>query len=286
MPRRIVGIAMLFIGFSGLALAVFGVLLSRQAIENISSGIENALQLTSESLITVNETLLLTKSTLSQVEEALDTVGITALAVSSTLHDTEPLLEQITQVAARDVPDSLEALQVGLPDVAEAAGAIDDTLALLSTFQFERSVFGIPLSFDLGVDYDPSTPLDATVLELGQGLEGVPDNLRALENDLSTANENLTTIGDNVETIAIDLERINQSLAEFSPLVDDYIGLVAATNDLINQTRTDLTKQLETAELIATILFIWIGVSQIVPLYLGWELLVGNKRESMIVKGS
>lgn len=282
MPRRIIGIAMLFIGIAGIALAIFGVLLSRQAIENISSGLENALQLTSESLTTVNNTLLLTKNTLGQVEEALDTVGITALSVSSTLHDTEPLFEQVTQVAARDVPESLETLQSGLPNVAEAAGAIDDALKLLSTFQFERSVFGIPLSFDLGVDYEPDAPLDATVLQLNQGLEGVPDNLRALESDLAIANQNLTTIGDNVQTIAVDLERINQSLAEFSPLVDDYIGLVATTNDLVNETREDLAIQLETAEIVATILFVWIGLSQIVPLYLAWELISNRQRESRI----
>jgi methyl-accepting chemotaxis protein len=277
MLRKIVGVALVIIGLLGLALSLAGTVISRQIIEDFGNAADNALLLTGQSLDTVNDTLTLTKQTLGEVTAGLDTVGEAAVNLSSTLDDTQPILEQVTQVAARDVPDGLDAVQTAIPDVAQAAGAIDDTLSILNAFQVERSIFGVPIQFDLGIDYDPESPLDETVLELGQSLEGMPAGLRALEDDLTIANESLFVIGDNVLAIAEDLDRLNASVGELEPLIDEYLRLASETADLINQTRESLTQQLQTAKLIATLLFVWLGLSQIVPFYLSWELLGNDK---------
>jgi methyl-accepting chemotaxis protein len=277
MLRKIVGVALVIIGLLGLALSLAGTVISRQIIEDFGNAADNALLLTGQSLDTVNDTLTLTKQTLGEVTAGLDTVGEAAVNLSSTLDDTQPILEQVTQVAARDVPDGLDAVQTAIPDVAQAAGAIDDTLSILNAFQVERSIFGVPIQFDLGIDYDPESPLDETVLELGQSLQGMPAGLRALEDDLTIANESLFVIGDNVLAIAEDLDRLNASVGELEPLIDEYLRLAAETADLINQTRESLTQQLQTAKLIATLLFVWLGLSQIVPFYLSWELLGNDK---------
>ena len=277
MGRNIIGVFFLVVGISGLALSVAGTLISRQIINDFGKAAENALLLTGESLETINDTLILTKQTLGDVSSGLDTVGVAAVSLSNAVDDTQPIMEQVTQVAARDVPDSLESVQGAIPDIAEAAGAIDDTLRILNAFQVERSIFGVPIQFDLGIDYDPEAPLSETVLELGQSLDGMPMGLRALEDDLNSANESMLVIADNVLTIAGDLERLNASVSELEPLVDEYIGLATETTDLIRQTRASLNQQLQTAKLISTLLFVWLGLSQIVPFYLASDLLRGTK---------
>jgi methyl-accepting chemotaxis protein len=280
MYRKIVGVAFVLIGFAGLALSAAGAFMSRQIIDDLGGAAENALALISESLDTVDDTLILTKQTVGEVTEGLDTVGLAAVNLSDTINDTQPILEQVTQVAARDVPDSLETVQAAIPNVAQAAGAIDDTLKILNAFQVERSIFGVPIQFDLGIDYDPESPLSETVLELGQGLEELPVGLRALEDDLSTANESFLTIGDNVQTIAEDLERVNSSVSELEPLIDEYIRLAAESAELTRQTQAALSQQLQTAKLVTTLLFVWLGLSQLVPFYLSWELLGSHERRS------
>jgi len=272
--KRVLGVVLLLIGLLGLVISVGGLIISRQAIEEIGDGLENTLRLTAESLDNFNETLVLTRSTISQVSDSLDTVGETAINVSNTMSYTQPLMDQVTQVATKDVPDSLETVQDTIPDVAEAAGAIDDTLRVLDSFQFERQVFGIPIQFDLGIDYDPSEPLDQTVLALGQGLDGVPESLRALEGNLTVASENLGVIAQNLLVLAEDLERINSSVAGIDPMIDEYLRLTAETSDLIRQTRTDLARQIELAKLAVTALFVWIGLNQVVPIYLGLDLIL------------
>jgi methyl-accepting chemotaxis protein len=280
MYRKIVGVAFVLIGFAGLALSAAGAFMSRQIIDELGGAAENALALISESLDTVDDTLILTKQTIGEVAEGLDTVGLAAVNLSDTINDTQPILEQVTQVAARDVPNSLETVQAAIPNVAQAAGAIDDTLKILNAFQVERSIFGVPIQFDLGIDYDPESPLSETVLELGQGLEELPAGLRALEDDLSSANESFLAIGDNVQTIAEDLERVNSSVSELEPLIDEYIRLAAESADLTRQTQAALSRQLQTAKLVTTLLFVWLGLSQLVPFYLSWELLGNRERRS------
>lgn len=280
MLRKILVVAFVLVGLSGLALSVAGTLVSGQIIDDFGEAAENALLLSSQSLDTVHDTLVLTRQTLAEVTEGLDTVSVAAVNLSDTIDDTQPLLGQVTQVAARDVPDSLEALQTAIPDVAQAAGAIDDTLTILNAFQVERSIFGVPIQFDLGIDYDPESPLNETVLELGQSLDGMPAGLRALEGDLSTASDSLVVIGDNVLAIAEDLEGLNSSVRELEPLVDEYIRLATDTADLVRQTRVALSQQLQTAKLITTLLFVWLGLSQLIPFYLSWELLGSHERRS------
>lgn len=279
MGRKIIGVLFLVVGISGLALSIAGTFISRQIIDDLGDAAGNALMLTGESLETINDTLILTKQTLGDVSSGLDTVGVAAVNLSNAVDDTQPIMEQVTQVAARDVPESLESVQGAIPDIAQAAGAIDDTLRILNAFQVERSIFGVPIQFDLGIDYDPEAPLSETVLELGQSLDGMPMGLRALEDDLNSANESMLVIGDNVLTIANDLERLNASVSELEPLVDEYIRLATETADLIRQTRASLDQQLQTAKLIATLLFVWLGLSQIVPFYLASDLLRGTNDE-------
>jgi hypothetical protein len=123
-------------------------------------------------------------------------------------------------------------------------------------------------------------PLDETVLQLGQSIEGMPDELRDLKVHLDLASNNLDTIGQNIETIAIDLASLSESANEIEPLIDDYIRIVTETGDLVRQARSAISEQMEIAELIVTLLFVWIGLNQIIPLYLAADLIRGEKKQN------
>jgi methyl-accepting chemotaxis protein len=275
--KRIVGVVFLLIGILGLVISIAGFVLIRQAIDEIGAGLESTMDLTLNSLETVSETLVLTKDTVGQVGTSLDTVGQVASNVSETISVTKPALDQVTVVATEDVPSSLEQVQQALPDVAEAAGAIDSTLRLLDSFELQREIFGIPISFDLGIDYNPEESLDEAVLVLGQSLDGVPQSLRGLQVNLEAAGENLEVIGQNLDVISEDLDQMNMLVADFGPLIDDYLRLVSDTEELIRDTKGKLADQVATAKTLASAVFVWLAVFQIVPLYLAYGLLTARK---------
>lgn len=279
MFKRILGIVILLVGLFGLLVSIGGTIISRSVIGQLEESLETSLTLASDSLNTVDDTLHLTQTSVEHASASLDTLAETASNVSTTMKDTQPLIDKVTVSATQRIPDSIESIQGTLPDVAEAAGAIDDTIRVLDSFELDRRVFGIPIQFDLGIDYQPSVPLDETVLILGQSLEGVPEDLRALEADMLRTSENLGLIGGNIETISGDLDSVKQTVDEINPLLDQYIDIVNQTQELISQAQADLGDTLTMLQLAITALFVWLGLNQIVPLYIGWTLMSGDDIE-------
>lgn len=269
--KRITAIVFLLIAILGLAIAIGGIYYSGKVINDIGAGLETTMDLTLESLDTMTESLELTKNTIGQFGDSLDTVSQVAINVSQTISYTRPTVDQVTVVATQDVPASLETIQAAIPNVAEAAGVVDDTLRLLSAFKLERQVFGIPLNFDLGINYEPENPLDETLLALGDGLEGVPEELRGLQPNMEAASENLAVIGQNLDVIGQDLDQMITFVSDFEILLDEYLSLIGDTKDLVNQTKDQLSEQIGTVKLFAAAVFIWLALFQIVPLYLAYD---------------
>ena len=147
MFKRVLGIVILLVGLLGLLISIGGTIISRSVIDQLGASLETSLTLASDSLDAVDDTLHLTQTSVEQAGASLNTLAETAIIVSTTMNDTQPLLDKVTQSATQQIPDSIESIQMALPDVAEAAGAIDDTLRVLDSFELDRQVFGIPIQF-------------------------------------------------------------------------------------------------------------------------------------------
>lgn len=277
MFRRVLGIFLLAIGMIGIALSVAGVIIGRQLVDAIGTGIQSNLQLTSRSLDAVAETLLLAKTTIRDVNNGLETVGTTTTDLGRTINETRPLIDQVNRIASGDVPDSLEAVQTAIPNMVEVAGIIDDTLTTLNNFRIDESILGLSIQYDLGIDYDPDVPFDDSVSAMGESLEGLPETLRSLQIYMNVTNNNLQTISQGLNQVARDLDTINGRIAAVDPLIDEYIRIVNETQDNTRLIRAQLDQQIRMARLIITLLMVWLGLAQAAPLYLGWELLTGRR---------
>ncbi len=277
MIRRILGFIMLFIGLSGLALGIGGALVTQRLVNNVGQALDQSLRLVSDSLDTVLDTLELTRTTVGQVNDSMETVETAAVNLSQTITQTRPLLDQVNQIASTDVPDSIEAVQETIPNVAEVAGTIDATLRALNDFRIDQTILGFPIQYDLGIDYAPAVPFDESISAIGSSLDGIPDRLRTLETYLNVTDENMATISRDILLIAADLKTINSRVADVQPLLDEYTRLVTTVNDNIRQTRASLSDQLEQFKLALIIVFVWVGLTQAAPIYLGWELLRGRE---------
>jgi chromosome segregation ATPase len=283
MFQRILGIVMLLIGFSGIGLSVWGVQTGRQIVDDVGLSLETTLTLASQSLNGIEQTLLASKTTLTQLHDGLETVDASLDSLAQTLTDSRPLLAEVSQVTAVDAPNSIEAVQVAIPNMAEVAGMIDSTLTALSALQVERRVLGVPIRFDLGINYDPAVPFDQSITQLGDSLDGLPERMRGLESHLTTTSRNLAQISGNLNQMRRDLNGINDSIADVEPLLDDHIRLVVEANDLIRQTKLNIAAQTRSFKNIVTVLFVWAGLSQVAPLYLGWELVSGRRSKPLAV---
>ena len=80
-----------------------------------------------------------------------------------------------------------------------------------------------------------------------------------------------------MQTLSEDLAKIEGSVEEVGPLLDDYISIVNQINDNITQTRANVSNQLQMVKTGIIILFVWFGLNQLVPLYLGADLITDGR---------
>jgi methyl-accepting chemotaxis protein len=275
--RRLLGIVMLVIGLAGVVLSIAGANAGRRLIADMGTTLDSNLQLTVQSLETVNSTLVLTKATVRQLSQSLDTMETTASNVGTSLSDTQPMLEQIAEITSSDLAEGLETFEASLPDLIEVADTIDQTLTTLSRFRIDRTILGIPLRYDLGINYDPEVPFSQSVEEIGASIEGLPEQLRELEIYFEVANDNLGAISENMTEIAGDLAVVNDSVDDLEPLLDEFMVAITEFSDSTRQMRVTYRQQLETFQTVWTVVMVWLALTQVAPLYLGYELVTGRR---------
>lgn len=283
MFRRFLGVLMLMIGIGGIGIAVFGARLGHQFVEQVAANFEQTLKLTSDGLDTVSESLVLAKSSMTDVNAVITTAGTTADNLAETVSDTRPLLDQISTVASDQVPDSLETVQDAFPSLEQVAGVIDRTLVTLNSFRIDEQIFGLNIQYDLGIDYEPEIPFDQSVRDLGEGLEGIPESLRALDAYIDVTSSNLETVSQDIRTLADDLETVNGRLNEFDPMLDNYLLMITDINDSTRQMRAQILSEVERINKGITLAMVWLALTQIAPLYLGWELVTGRRESPAII---
>jgi outer membrane murein-binding lipoprotein Lpp len=275
--KRFLGAEMLLIGLMGLVFCVAGGIYGLRTVDHVGRGLGDGLTLASQSLDTTTETLLLAKASLGDMNESLDTVETTAIHLSQGLTETRPLLADIGQIVSRDMPASVEALQAAVEDMAQAASTIDDTLQALSDLSLEQQVAGIPLRLELNLGYAPAVSFEESVSGIGSSLERVPSQLRGFGVHIGTMDGNLDILSQDVLAMSADVDAISNRVDEVSPLLDEYIRSVAELSGWVGQAQAGLSGYLDRAKLVLIVVMVWMSLMQVAPLYLGWELVSGQR---------
>ena len=271
--RRLLGIIILLTGLVGVGIAVTGALLLPNLVDRVAASLESTLTQTSEGLELVEASLLQAKVTVQDLGTTLGTVETNMTVLGQAVSETRPFLDQVSTVAADELPQSIETLQAAIPDMAQVAGVVDDTLTTLNRFRIDEEFLGFEIKYDLGVNYDPAVPFDETVLTLGDSLDGLPGSLRSLRVYANVTNDNLEEISQGLYQIGTDLEGLNGRLSEIAPLLNDYLRLITETNDATRQLRGQMSSQLDSLKTGILFVMIWLAFAQLAPLYLGWELI-------------
>lgn len=280
MLKRLIGLIIILVAFGGLGLGAGLYIYGGQTLDSIGQEVVNIIDLTDRTLDNTREGLVNTQASLAEVNTTLDTVEDTTRDLSATIGDAEPLIDEVNQLITQEVPDSLDTVQETLPNLISVAGTIDNTLEALSNFGFDESFFGIPIQFDLGVEYDPEARFDDSVRELGETIEDIPGQLRELEDDLTTTSTNLNNLSADLSVLADDLGAINESLVEFDAVLAGYIVIIDDVKAELARLESSLPTQLELLRTGLLITAVYLALTQIAPLYLGLELMLGKRNNT------
>lgn len=280
--RRLLGLIILLTALVILGGSLYAAYAVEDALAGLGAGIRDNLAVASESLATARNTLVLSRDTFSDVNGGLGTAVQATANASRTVGDSRPLIDNVGVVVTQEVPEAVEGIQNALPNMIEVAGVIDGTLRTLSSIGIDRTInlpFGgsIPLQFDLGIDYAPAVPFDTTLRGFQASLDGLPESMRGLETDLQTTSANLTALATDLQATSDNLAVINNRVGEVLPLIDQYLALADQLSAAIDRVDADIDGQLATLRLGAIGLLVLLALSQLAPLYLGWEMLTGRR---------
>lgn len=279
MFKRLLGLIIIVVSLIAVAISVAGTLFAQNVVDGLSVGFGEVSTLAFDSFEAATDSLNLVKSTVEEVNGSLVTVEKSAVDVAKTLDDTQPLIVQVTDIVSESVPESLEALEQASPNLIQIAGSVDNTLRLLDDFQIKQTIpiINYDIDFDLGVvDYNPVQPFDESVAAITSSFDGVPEQMRSLATDLELANDNISVISGDIVAISADIQDINTQVAQVPDQIDEFIVILSELESDINTVEANFTSQLENIKLGITVFMVWIGLLQLAPLVVGWNLLTGR----------
>ncbi|MGD2077531.1 MAG: hypothetical protein PVH18_04075 [Chloroflexota bacterium] len=279
MVRRAIGVVLILVGLTGLMICYFGAKAGRAFVDEVALSADDLSKTASSSLVTIEDSLEQARQTLTSVTQTIGQVRSTSSDLAMTIDDTQPTLDEMALLVGTDIPDTISDVQETIPNIAQTAKVVDDTLRLLSRLQVEQTVplINYEISFGLGVDYNPEIPFDQAVEEVGRGLEPIAVASGNLEEDLQTAKSNMATLSQDLNVLAGNLDTLQDEVTEFRPLLDEYSTLAEDMQDGIASGRVRIDEQSMAVRRGIILAAVWLGLFQLMPLYFGLELAAGNR---------
>jgi hypothetical protein len=265
MIKRILGVIIILTAVLGLVACVGLIVVGPQTFDRVATDVDASLSAASSTLDTVSETLRLAQVTSAQMSTGLKTAELSIYSTAKTISETRPLITSTGQLLTGDLANSIDSVQATIPTLSKLADQIDKTLAVLSQAQI--------LGFGLGIEYNPDEPMGQSIDAIGKSFDGIPARLRGMTGSISTANVNLSTMSTNLVAIGVDLREINTSLAKYPDLFGKYLESAASARQRLQALQVELRNDLQLVKTGLIVFLVWLGLAQLAPLYIGFELL-------------
>lgn len=272
--RRLLGILIVSSGLLGLLLSVGGFLYGSRLIDSAENYLIGTLSGTVDSLDGAERTIVQTITLIDNTVRGLEDIEETLEQTGQTLAETEPIIVSFRTIAVDEVPESLDFATDSLSSLVNALRTIDSTLRLLSDFEVDLP--GPLPVINFGLTYDPDTPLQAPLEQVMTNLENVTLELRNLETPLYDTASNILVISDNLVNISANVEAVKQSFSDGRPVLRNLQRSVVRLRDRTEAATTTIPTYADTARLALGLALMWLALSQLTSLYIGWWLVRGQ----------
>jgi methyl-accepting chemotaxis protein len=249
MARRTAGTLLILLGALGIVLSALGVVTIWRAADDVTVAADDALSVLSDTLTDVDRSVDVASSTLEGAALAIDGLYTTTLDVSETLSSTRVTIDEMAGLTEDELPQSIESSLLALEALEETAGVIDQLLRGLQ-------IFGVG-------NYDPEIPLDQAVAEAGEGLEPVPESLRTMGAGLHETSASLEQVQDGIVLMGDYMKGIRQNAADADRALANHRRTLQDLQARVRAIRPNVGRPIRMVAWGATLLLIWIGLSQL-----------------------
>ncbi len=256
------------IGFCLCAAGIFGVWRLKTSFTNSFTETltvaANTLEVTAGALDTAADSIATVKTNVSSLHA-------TTLTVGQTINDVIPVLDAFAALMADDLPTTIESTQTSLESAQASAKLIDGMLTAINSIPFYS-----------GTIYDPEVPLHVALANVSANMASLPPSFRDISEDMSANNDNLTQLEDEIFALALSINDINTNLDEVAGIVIQYQLVVSDMSNRVTSLQTKFPIWMTSFTWGATVLFVWLGFTQLGLLTQGLELFfAGTEKDEM-----
>jgi methyl-accepting chemotaxis protein len=257
--RRRAGRAMLGVGAVGLVVATAGTVVAWRLVGHVNDATRDTLDVTVESLDSLENTLDLAEEILVSTTDSLDAVETNLDAIGSSFDTGSEVVSDLSDLSDTTGP-ALSDATATLRQLETLGSQIDTILATVASVPF-------------GPDYDPENGLGATFGRLADNIEPLPVELAETSTSLDDFETTLGTLETEVGILADTIHEVNEGLDGSEALLDGYRTNVEEAQEVANRSRDDLDQDDTMLRVLILIAGVNFAATQIVPLWIGWELL-------------
>jgi len=254
---------MMIVGCVGVIVSLVAAVVGQVVIGDIENSVDDSLVQTNNALDVVLDSINLTQTIVDTVQSGVKSIGTTLTTVTSSLDQTSAAIDSSTKFIGGSLPDALDAVSNVMPTIQSVANSIDDALRFASQAPF-------------GPNYNPAKPFDEAIGELATAIDPLPEQLRQLSQDFTGLDSSSQAISTQLGSLATEVQRLDQQLGQVSTLVDRYAKTATEARFLTAVSRTRLSTSARTARVLLVLFALVFAFGQIVPIWLGRELMRGG----------
>lgn len=261
--RRRVGAIMMGTAMVSLVITVAATVILWQLIGTINRASGETIDVTIDALESMESTVELADDVISSTSDSLTAVEDTLESVSGSFDAGSDAVADVSQLTTTAEP-TLRNAEVSLRALEDLGDEIDLVLDGLSAVPFAP-------------DYDPDAGLGTTFGRLADDLEPLPDEFAATTEGLTTFQSNLDQLQTDVDALTGTVRTLNADLADSEKLVADYRTNVVRAREVAERSQRDLDRDYTLLRFLLVVGAINFALSQLVPLWVGWELRFGER---------
>lgn len=262
--RRRAGRVMQIVGIVGVVAALVGTVAGYRFVGRFNGTVAESLDLTAQTVVTLERTITETEDVVVSVEGALSSAELALSDLVTAVGRSGDVVSQVDTIAGTVGP-SVESAVATLDDAASVGRTIDSVLGQLDALPF-------------GPNYDPDVPLGVQLERLSDDLEPVAQALGDSSEELGRFEESTADVEDSMRNLQASVARVNTELGESKSVLAEYRTAAERAAQLAADAQLDLDRDALWSKVMILIVGLAVAVGQIVPIWVGTEL-VQSARE-------
>ena len=257
------------LGFLFVLAAAAGFIFSAVGLFEVWTYQPQATQAVLDNLALFDQTLATTQNGLTVVGQVVQTTttDVASLqtateALERAIHDTNPMLDSLSGLAGKNLPDALSATQASLASAQSSALLIDNAMTVLNSIPFS------PVA-----SYKPDVPLHTALAQVSTSLDTLPPSLATISTSLANGKTNLGLVESELTKMAETNKGIGATLDSAQGVIDQYKTVAARLKTRVEAAQQAAPAWISTTAWVLTFILGWLLIAQLALAYQGLTLL-------------